>query len=103
MNEFFLLIDDKRVYHNVEHTARTASDGRKALLGHPVTHLLLDNDLGPGQDEGHQILSWALDRGCLPKKVLLVTSNTVAKERMNNMLSDHNYVYRPRTGWWIRV
>ncbi len=102
-NDFFLLIDDVRSYENVEHTARTSEEGRQALLDLPVTHLLLDNDLGPEQDEGHQILQWALDSECLPKFVLLVTANVVARKRMEGMLFQAEYKFNRRNGWWEKI
>jgi hypothetical protein len=44
MNEFHLLIDDFREF-DVDHIAKTAQDGRQALLSFPVTHLYMDHDL----------------------------------------------------------
>ena len=45
MTEFHLLIDDFREFY-VDHIAKNAADGQKALLSFPVTHLYMDHDLG---------------------------------------------------------
>lgn len=101
---FFLLIDDVRSYNNVEHTARTAQAGRKALLSFPVTHLLLDNDLGPESDmEGIDVLQWARDRNCVPEKVIIVSSNGPCRKRMEDVLYfDLGYKLDATTGWWTK-
>jgi len=107
---FYLLIDDIRGEDHVgkmDHIARTAPEGRKvlaerSLLGRPVTHLILDNDLGPEQDmEGIEILQWARDKGIVPPNVAIVSSNTPAKARMELLLfHDMKYTYNRSTGWW---
>lgn len=98
MNEFHLLIDDLRQME-MEHTARTASDGRKALLSFPVTHLWMDHDLGETEDNGYKVLTWALERGCCPPNVTMVTSNPVGRRNMEQALEAHGYV---RDGYWYR-
>jgi hypothetical protein len=105
VDSFCLLIDDIRGVDHVgemDHIARTAPEGRKALLAFPVTHLILDNDLGPEQDmEGIEILQWAFERGCVPAKVSIISSNTPAKARMEALLlHDMKYTYNRGTGWW---
>ena len=102
--EIYLLIDDVRgVDHvgEVDLIARTASEGRKALLACPVTHLYLDNDLGDKQDmEGYDILMWAIERGCVPANVCIVSANPVAKKRIEEALF-HDMGYRFHShGWW---
>ncbi len=101
MKSFFLLIDDFRNIGTADFIARTASEGRKALLSFPVTHLILDNDLGSDQDmEGIEILQWARDRGCIPPKVFIISANLVARKRMEDLLHfDMKYIYN-RNGWW---
>jgi len=105
MKDFYLLIDDVRgVDHvgEVDLIARTASDGRDALLNNQVTHLYIDNDLGSDQDmEGIQILEWARDNNCVPGHVSIVSSNPPAKRRMEAVLFfDLGYTYHSSTGWW---
>jgi hypothetical protein len=102
MNEFYLLIDDLRNVPGADFVARTSPEGRKALLSFPVTHLLLDNDLGSDQVmEGIEILQWARDRGCIPDNVLIISANTVAKKRMEDVLYfDMKYIHDRNSGWW---
>lgn len=97
MDEFHLLIDDLREIE-VDHTARNASEGRKALLSFPVTHLYLDHDLGEDSENGYQILEWALERGCCPPNVFLITANPVGSAKMELALLNNGYT---RKGNWI--
>ena len=91
MTEFHLLIDDIRTFE-MDHIARTPSDGRKALLTFPVTHLYLDHDLGDVDlPTGYDVLVWALMRGCVPPNVQLVTSNPVGRDRMIAALENAGY------------
>jgi hypothetical protein len=102
MKEFYLLIDDIRIVEGMDVTVRTSPEGRKALLSYPVTHLVLDNDLGSDQDmEGIEILQWARDRGCIPDNVSIISANPVAKKRMEDVLYfDMKYIYDRSSGWW---
>lgn len=98
MNEFHLLIDDFRFYE-MDHIARTAQEGRKALLAFPVTHLYMDHDLGAYSDtNGYQVLTWALERGIAPAHVQLVTANPVGAENMQRALENAGYT---KKGVWF--
>jgi len=98
-NRFYLLVDDKRNFMNMDVIARTYRRGLASLRDDPVTHLILDNDLG-GKKEGHELLAWARDHGCVPIHVHIVSSNTVAVKRMEDLLHyDLGYV-KASTGWW---
>ena len=77
-------------------TARTPEDARQALLTFPVTHLYMDHDLGV-EENGYQILTWALERGCCPEQVRFVTSNPVGAQNMQRALEAHGY---KRSGPW---
>lgn len=100
MSEFHLLIDDMREYE-MDHIARTPKDGMKALLSFPVTHLYLDHDLGdPDIPTGYDVLVWALERGCVPSNVQLVTSNPVGRDRMASALE--NAGYAKKNHWFIK-
>lgn len=98
--EFFLLIDDIRVF-DVEHTSRTVKDAQWALQNHPVTHLLLDNDLGDDQPmEGIDILKWAIHNNVVPPNIFIVSANPIARKRMEDVLHyDLGYNLTPK-GWW---
>ena len=87
----WLLIDDVRDL-NCDVTARTASEGRAKLMQRGWSVLCIDNDLGPGQEEGAYILAWALEQGYCPPTVQIVSSNPPAVERMREMLAAHGYV-----------
>jgi len=109
MVEFHLLIDDIRNEEmcgvtdiEFDITARTSAHGKQALKDNPVTHLWLDNDLGMGQEEGWEIMNWAIANDCLPPHVTLVTANPVSKRRMEQALcNDVGYTRRNiNSAWW---
>lgn len=100
MNEFHLLIDDFRTF-DVDHIARTPQEGQQALLSFPVTHLYLDHDLGdPDIATGYDVLNWALERGCVPAHVQLVTSNPVGRDNMARALEANGY--EKKGVWYIQ-
>lgn len=100
MNEFHLLIDDFREFY-VDHIAKTAQDGRQALLSFPVTHLYMDHDLGEHSDtNGYQVVNWALERGVCPAHVQLVTSNPVGRDNMARALE--NAGYYKKGVWYVQ-
>jgi len=91
MNEFHLLIDDLREM-KMDHIARNARDGQKALLAFPVTHLYMDHDLGDvDEPTGYDVLVWALMRDACPDNVRMVTSNPVGRDRMIAALENAGY------------
>jgi hypothetical protein len=99
MNEFHLLIDDFREF-DVDHIAKTAQDGRQALLSFPVTHLYMDHDLGHWSDtDGYAVIKWALERGVCPAHVMLVTSNPVGRDNMAAALTHTGY---EKKGNWYK-
>jgi hypothetical protein len=109
MTELHLLIDDIRNEEmcgvtdiKFDITARTSRRGKTALENNPITHLWLDNDLGIGQQEGWEILNWAVAHNCLPDHVTLVTANPVSKRRMEEVLrNDVGYIRKDiNSGWW---
>jgi hypothetical protein len=97
---FYLLVDDKRNYMNMEVTARTYRRGLASLRDDPVTHLILDNDLG-GKKEGHELLAWARDHNCVPASVCIVSANPVAVKRMEDILT-HDLGYVKTRDWWSK-
>jgi len=101
-NEFHLLIDDFRDY-DMDHIARTADDGRKALLSYPVTHLYMDHDLGEYGDTaaetGYDVITWALEHGTCPPNVQFVTANPVGRDNMAAALENAGYT---KDGVWYR-
>jgi len=99
MDEFHLLIDDFREF-DVDHIAKNAREGQKALLAFPVTHLYMDNDLGDvDEPTGYDVLTWALMRGIHPTNVMLVTSNPVGRDKMAAALE--NAGYSKKGNWYI--
>ena len=102
MTELYLLIDDVRIVEGMDVVARTSIEGRAALLQHPVTHLVLDNDLGANQDmEGYDILMWAIQNDCVPGTISIISANPVAKRRIEAALI-HDLGYAYRGGWWCK-
>jgi len=102
MKELYLLIDDVRIVEGMDVVARTAVEGRVALLQHPVTHLVLDNDLGANQDmEGYDVLMWAIQNDCVPAHVSIISANPVARKRIEAaLIHDLDYMYQD--GWWTK-
>ena len=94
MTDFHLLIDDLRVLVGMNYTARTPNEGLEILKQGHVTHLYLDNDLGLGVIEGWEVLNTAIQENVAPPYIQLVTSNPVARKRMQDVLKDNNYVSR---------
>jgi hypothetical protein len=92
--ETTLLIDDFREL-NCDKTCRTVADGIKALQEQIWDELYLDHDLGIyASDErtGYDVLCWLeANPQFLPKKIILVTSNPVGRQRMQQAL-DKLYV-----------
>jgi hypothetical protein len=87
----WLLIDDVRDL-NCEVIARTPEAARRALFAGPWDCVCFDHDLGFAVTEtGYDILVWALDRGLLPARVQLVTSNPVGRENMAKALLADGY------------
>lgn len=96
---FHLLIDDFRTL-DMDHIAKNAEEGRKALLAFPVTHLYMDHDLGDvGESTGYDVLVWALERGCCPAHVQMVTANPVGRDKMGAALENAGYT---KTGVWYK-
>jgi hypothetical protein len=100
MNEFHLLIDDFREF-DVDHIAKNARDGQKALLSFPVTHLYMDHDLGDVDEAtGYDVLVWAIGRGVVPANVMMVTSNPVGRDNMVAALE--NIGYTKKGNWYVQ-
>jgi len=100
MNEFHLLIDDFREF-DVDHIAKNARDGQKALLTFPVTHLYMDHDLGDADEPtGYDVICWAIERGCVPAHVQMVTSNPVGRDNMARALE--NIGYTKKGNWYVQ-
>ena len=94
------MIDDFRDM-DADHIARTAQDGRQALLSFPVTHLYMDHDLGEASDtDGDKVIDWALERGVCPSRVLFVTSNPVGRDNMARALE--NSGYQKKGAWYVQ-
>ena len=85
----WLLIDDMRSL-NADVIARTPEAGKKMLALGGWEGLLLDHDLGECES-GAAVLNWALERGLVPPKVMLVTSNPVGADNMARALYAAGY------------
>lgn len=103
MKELHLLIDDIR---NVGEDvfARTPDIGKAMLMRFPVTHLYIDHDLGLDAEgneyeNGYKVITWALETGCLPARVQIVSSNPVGRQNIESALINEGYV---RQGsYWV--
>ncbi|WGG14251.1 hypothetical protein [Salmonella phage phC17] len=94
---FHILIDDVRNLHGMDIIIRTPEAAIEFLKGTDTTghFVYCDNDLAADGMEGYQILRLLLEFGQRPKKVVLVTSNPVAKQHMRNDLLDLGYKENP--------
>lgn len=100
MKPLHILIDDIRNLEGMDFIVRTPDAAydfadKFDSTGH---FLYMDNDLGDEDNylnEGQYILRYILDLGQLPKKVMLVTSNSVAASNMRTMLLAHGYKENP--------
>ena len=94
---FHILIDDVRNLHGMDIIIRTPEAAIEFLKGTDTTghFVYCDNDLAVDGMEGYQILRLLLEFGQRPKKVVLVTSNPVAKQTMRNDLLDFGYKENP--------
>lgn len=90
---FHILIDDVRNLHGMDIIIRTPEAAVEFLNKTDTTghFVYMDNDLAVDGMEGYQILRLLLEFGQRPKKVVLVTSNPVAKQTMRNDLLDLGY------------
>ena len=96
-NTRILLIDDVREYASPCVVARTYRDGILALQHmSPWDELWLDHDLGAIERQytetgreltGYDVLCWLEQNpSFLPKKIILVTSNPVGRDRMEKLI-----------------
>lgn len=85
-----LLIDDCRNL-GTEAIARTPAAARYLLSLRIWRRVYLDHDLGEGET-GYDVLTWALERGLMPERVQLVTSNPVGRQNMRAALENAGYV-----------
>lgn len=83
-----LLIDDMRDIVGMTKVARTFEQGIEALKEGNWDILYLDHDLGqPEPKNGYKIMCWLEEHPeFLPKKIILVTSNPVGRQKMQAVL-----------------
>jgi hypothetical protein len=88
----WLLIDDIRDL-NTEAIARTSQIGMKLLQIGDWRCVCFDHDLGDlSEMNGYQLMCAAVEKGLLPGRVQLVTSNPVGRKNMANLLEKEGYV-----------
>lgn len=85
-----LLIDDMRTI-NVDVIARNYDAGLRMLALGGWDCAVFDHDLGEVRT-GYDLMNSALDRGWLPNKIELVTSNPVGRANMERALFANGYV-----------
>lgn len=106
MKELHLLIDDVR-HVGEDVVCRTPEDGKCYLANYRVTHLYIDHDLGPDLDgneyeNGYKVVCWAIDNGCLPPNVQIVSSNPVGRKNIEAALQSAGYVQRGDRKYWVK-
>jgi dihydrofolate reductase len=89
-----IAIDDMRDFKQIEvdiiiRSAEVAKSFLESLTD-PIEVLYLDNDLG-SDIEGWRLLDMLLEANKLPSRIILVTSNTVARDRMEGSLKQYEY------------
>lgn len=55
-------------------------------IGLPFEEASLDNDLGPGEEEGRKLVLWMAERNIWPDRVSVHSANPVAVEYMEGMI-----------------
>lgn len=95
----YLLIDDVGDFCDV--IARNSKAARVLLKLKCWIEVGMENDLGPDSDEqGWEILRWALKEGFAPNRVHIVTSNPGAWRTMCADLKDHGYTSDQQLRIW---
>lgn len=96
-----ILIDDIRNFEGLDIIVRTpvAAFAFLEVFDFSGHILYMDNDLGVEglENEGRTILKRILEKQQLPSKVMLVTSNIIAKADMVHTLQDAGYSLNKRT------
>ena len=89
-----LLIDDIRSSKGFDITARTAKAGKQLLLklAGAIDELYIDHDLGC-KENGYDIINWALQIGCIPDTIIIVSMNPVSTNNIASLLLANNYKY----------
>ena len=64
---------------------------KQSLLDGIVTHLSLDNDLGPDEPEGHTIVTWMIFNNIWPSEEIYVHSANIVRSKQ--MREDINRYY----------
>lgn len=104
----WLLVDDKRSLETVDLIARNSQAAMEILLGmgHRLTGLVLDYDLGEKENigkggrrsreiTGYDVLMFAIVNEVLPLTVQIITDNPVGKRRLHNgLIHDAKYVIK---------
>lgn len=86
----WLLIDDKRDL-NCEAIARTSEVAKKLIALGGWDCICFDHDLGE-ETTGYNILEWMInDLNLYPKRIQLVTSNPVGRNKMALVLDNVGY------------
>lgn len=79
---FSLLVDDQRTLAWADTHSICGEDALPILKSGMVTDLYLDNDMGIGNMEGHEVAAYMVENNIRPKRVIIVSSNPVAAERI---------------------
>lgn len=88
-----LLVDDIRNIDGIDIICRSAEIAMIQIHNWgDVSDLYLDNDLGEGKLEGYDFIKKLYRiNGRLPQRIVLVSSNPIARERIRKFLIDLNY------------
>jgi hypothetical protein len=89
-----LLVDDIRNIEGVDMICRSGEIALEQIHNwEDISSLYLDNDLGEGKLEGYDFLVKLYRiNGKVPSRIVLVSSNPIARERIRNFLRDLNYI-----------
>jgi hypothetical protein len=85
----WLLIDDERDL-NCDAIARTPEAARVLLKCDCWECVIFDHDLGCAKT-GYDILMWMFESKVYPRRIQLVTSNPVGRDRMSAVLKENHY------------
>jgi hypothetical protein len=83
-----VFLDDMLLPNQIYHTSndewvvvKTVDEVKELLKAGGVSHLSLDNDLGPDQQEGYTIVNWMIENSIWPTEEVYIHSHNVVRKK----------------------
>ena len=97
----WMIIDDERTL-GCDIVVRDPKVGMKVLaaMRGQIECLCIDHDLGASLN-GYDVIVWAVNNGCLPNQIQIVSQNPVGADNIRNVLvQDAGYVTNDRINYF---